>query len=378
MSEGETVIRYELGRIGCTVERIDEILLDVKRTAARDGVPRIEQCVDCRVFVSDWVEADEAPTGRICRPCETVRSLRRQLEDSERLRKAGWRGLANLYHFVTENECDEETALGQATSAVSQLKHGFEAHRKHVGEFLGELHAIMIDPLAKGEISVKDLCAALLEQARKDRESLQCLASLEAARSSSMSLADPAANWHPFIPPFSYDDQAQFIQDAENHLLLDIRGWGFLTGQGSGGLGLNDVAALAIQDEIGRRITALLNGSDLSLLIGLLQLTDREDSKGNWRVIIEYDNYQDGARILDGDGNILGECYDLDKKPNEKFLAAVIEAVAPNLAFARHLQACQQCGGPDDGCEEGQRLEQAMLSARAALDAKRKTNSPSE
>jgi hypothetical protein len=278
MSEGETVIRYELGRIGCTVERIDEILLDVKRTAARDGVPRIEQCVDCHVFVSDWVEADESPTGRICRPCDTLRSLRRKIRESA-------------------------------------PKPG----------------------------------------------------------ASSMPMPSPAANWHPFIPPFSYDDQAQFIQDAENRLLLDIRGWGFLTGQGSGGLGLNDVAALAVQDEIGRRITALLNGSDLSLLIGLLQLTDREDSKGNWRVIIDYDNYQDGARILDGDGNILGECYDLEKKPNEKFLAAVIEAVAPNLAFARHLQACQQCGGPDDGCEEGQRLEQAMLLARAALDAKRKT-----
>lgn len=276
--EGETFIRYELGRIGCTAERIEEAMADVKK-AAIAAVPRIEQCVDCQVFVSDWVEAQESPTGRICRPCEALRSLRRRMRESA---------------------------------------------------------------------------------------------------ASSMPMPSPAANWHPFIPPFHYDDQAQFIQDAENHLLLDIRGWGFLTGQGSGGLGLNDVDALAIQDEIGRRITALLNGSDLSLLIGLLQLTDREDSKGHWRVIIDYDNYQDGARILDGDGNILGECYDLDKKPNEKFLAAVIEAVAPNLAFARHLQACQQCGGPDDGCEEGQRLEQAMLSARAALDSKRKANSPSE
>lgn len=47
-----------------------------------------------------------------------------------------------------------------------------------------------------------------------------------------------------------------------------------------------------------------------SLLLGLIALGNREDGDGNWRVILDYDNYQDGARVLDGDGNVLGECYE--------------------------------------------------------------------
>lgn len=44
----------------------------------------------------------------------------------------------------------------------------------------------------------------------------------------------------------------------------------------------------------------------LRCLIGLVQ----ECHSGNWRVSLDYNNYQDGARVLDGDGNVLAECYD--------------------------------------------------------------------
>lgn len=33
-----------------------------------------------------------------------------------------WLGMANLYHFITGKDCDEQVALGMATSAVSSLK----------------------------------------------------------------------------------------------------------------------------------------------------------------------------------------------------------------------------------------------------------------
>lgn len=46
-----------------------------------------------------------------------------------------------------------------------------------------------------------------------------------------------------------------------------------------------------------------------SLLHGLIELGGREDSEGRFRVTLEYDNYHDGAIVLDGDGNRLGECY---------------------------------------------------------------------
>jgi hypothetical protein len=48
-----------------------------------------------------------------------------------------------------------------------------------------------------------------------------------------------------------------------------------------------------------------------SLLLGLIALGDRESSNGKFRVTLDYDNYQDGARVLDGDGNVMGECYDM-------------------------------------------------------------------
>ncbi len=42
--------------------------------------------------------------------------------DLLRDKKAGWNGLANIYEIVRGNKCDERTALGMATSAVSELK----------------------------------------------------------------------------------------------------------------------------------------------------------------------------------------------------------------------------------------------------------------
>ncbi len=53
-------------------------------------------------------------------------------------------------------------------------------HTAHVASFLNELYAVLIDPLAEGEIPVGELCRRLLAQAIEDRESLQRLHELEA------------------------------------------------------------------------------------------------------------------------------------------------------------------------------------------------------
>lgn len=53
------------------------------------------------------------------------------------------------------------------------LRKAHEEHLRHVGEFLSELYAIMIDPLADGELKVRETCEALLKQARADREKLE-------------------------------------------------------------------------------------------------------------------------------------------------------------------------------------------------------------
>jgi hypothetical protein len=46
----------------------------------------------------------------------------------------------------------------------------FEMHTKAVAEFLNELYAIMVDPVAEGPINVADIKKALIEAAKRDRE----------------------------------------------------------------------------------------------------------------------------------------------------------------------------------------------------------------
>ena len=66
-------------------------------------------------------------------------------------------------------------------------------------------------------------------------------------------------DYSPFKPPFRYDDLGCFIVDSEERKLLDLRGWGFLTGGGLEALGMSNEAAEKIQDSIGKRIVELIN-----------------------------------------------------------------------------------------------------------------------
>jgi hypothetical protein len=65
--------------------------------------------------------------------------------------------------------------------------------------------------------------------------------------------------YHPWKPPFRYDNDLCGILDSEGNRILDIRGHGFLTGQGIGGLGLDSEEAMKIQDRIGEYIVGLMN-----------------------------------------------------------------------------------------------------------------------
>lgn len=66
-------------------------------------------------------------------------------------------------------------------------------------------------------------------------------------------------DYSPWVPPFTYDPQGTFIADSRGRQILDIRGWGFLTGKGHEALGLHPAKATVIQDEIGEYVTKLLN-----------------------------------------------------------------------------------------------------------------------
>jgi len=52
------------------------------RLEEAERMPRVERCVSCNSFVSDWIDTDESH-GRMCRPCETISSLRASLAVAE-------------------------------------------------------------------------------------------------------------------------------------------------------------------------------------------------------------------------------------------------------------------------------------------------------
>jgi hypothetical protein len=59
--------------------------------------------------------------------------------------------------------------------------------------------------------------------------------------------------------PFHYCRDASAVFDVHNHMILDVRGYGYLTGIGS--LGLTDALACKIQDEVGEGLAKILNAS---------------------------------------------------------------------------------------------------------------------
>lgn len=70
-----------------------------------------------------------------------------------------------------------------------------------------------------------------------------------------------------------------------------------------------------------------LTQADSRRLDTLLRIGNNEGHHG-WAVMLRYDNYQDGAQILDCDGKIMADCYDLDKTPEEQYRAALDQAAA--------------------------------------------------
>lgn len=69
------------------------------------------------------------------------------------------------------------------------------------------------------------------------------------------------------------------------------------------------------------------------LLYDLVRLSDKESKQGKFRVTLDYDNYQDGGRVLDGDEKVIGECYDDragnadEDGPNSQLISAIIDAI---------------------------------------------------
>jgi hypothetical protein len=63
--------------------------------------------------------------------------------------------------------------------------------------------------------------------------------------------------------PYTTDDFGVYVygtdKDGDANIVIDIRGWGYLTGKGSGALALPDAEAIAEQQAFARHVVAALN-----------------------------------------------------------------------------------------------------------------------
>ena len=59
--------------------------------------------------------------------------------------------------------------------------------------------------------------------------------------------------------PFKYDNMGAFIIDSDCNKVLDLRGWGYLTGKGAGALGLTEEDAAKVMDQFGKWVVMRLN-----------------------------------------------------------------------------------------------------------------------
>jgi hypothetical protein len=58
-----------------------------------------------------------------------------------------------------------------------------------------------------------------------------------------------------FNRPFRYDGHAQSVMDADNNLVLDIRGWGYLSKL------VGEEKAVKLQDKLGKEVSEYLNST---------------------------------------------------------------------------------------------------------------------
>lgn len=70
--------------------------------------------------------------------------------------------------FIDGNPLQNDIAVWMAEFA-GEIRH---EHIEHVKDFLNELYAVMVDPCAEGTMSVKDMKAALLAAAIRDRDAV--------------------------------------------------------------------------------------------------------------------------------------------------------------------------------------------------------------
>lgn len=129
----------------------------------------------------------------------------------EQLRKDGWSvavhndynldGQHHTFWLLTkgdrfikgEGRTDDEALTKAQAAAISAVcgegQVTLQEHTKEVGLFLQQLYAILVDPIAEGEIKVPDMMKALLDAANNQREAVHNIVTLSDQKARHKSLA---------------------------------------------------------------------------------------------------------------------------------------------------------------------------------------------
>lgn len=116
-------------------------------------------CPKCNFFY------DDAKRWTVC-----PHNLLEAGPDSPRGTNQGYCADHDLYACKFPHESKVASESKSESIGKTEELDRFDEHVRHVGKFLSDMYAIMIDPLAEGELKVDETCAALLEAARRHRE----------------------------------------------------------------------------------------------------------------------------------------------------------------------------------------------------------------
>jgi hypothetical protein len=72
--------------------------------------------------------------------------------------------------FAYKQKESADRGVVRLAAEVGREKLKFEAHTKHVSDFLNEMYAVMVNPVEDHGMKVADLCKLLLETAKRERE----------------------------------------------------------------------------------------------------------------------------------------------------------------------------------------------------------------
>lgn len=112
---------------------------------------------------------------------------------------------------------DRDRTISTQAARIEALTAELSDHRKHVGAFLNDLYAVLIDPCAEKNMSVQECCSALLDGAQTQR---QFIADLQARIEALIAIVDGARTSLEAVKALRTSDIERRPEDDTDILLL--------------------------------------------------------------------------------------------------------------------------------------------------------------